>query len=260
VDSPTATSLPVRLGVALLKDRNGEIHLDLPVTGSIDDPKFSIWGIILQVIRNLITKAVTSPFALLGAAFGGGEELQYVEFDPGRATVPAEGAKKLDALAKALTEKPSLKLDITGYVDMEADREGLKQYLLQRKVKAEKLNDLVKKGASASPVDDIIVAPDEYEKYLTLAYRAEKFPKPRNFIGMLKSLPVPEMEKLILTHTEVGEEELRTLASQRANAAKEAILQAGKVDPERLFIIEPKTLAPEKKENLKSSRVEFKIG
>jgi outer membrane protein OmpA-like peptidoglycan-associated protein len=260
VDSPTATSLPVRLGVALLKDRNGEIHLDLPVTGSIDDPKFSIWGIILQVIGNLITKAVTSPFALLGAAFGGGEELQYVEFDPGRATVPAEGAKKLDALAKALTEKPSLKLDITGYVDMEADREGLKQYLLQRKVKAEKLNDLVKKGASASPVDDIIVAPDEYEKYLTLAYRAEKFPKPRNFIGMLKSLPVPEMEKLILTHTEVGEEELRTLASQRANAAKEAILQAGKVDPERLFIIEPKTLAPEKKENLKSSRVEFKIG
>jgi hypothetical protein len=260
VDSPTATSLPVRLGVALLKDRNGEIHLDLPVTGSIDDPKFSIWGIILQVIGNLITKAVTSPFALLGAAFGGGEELQYVEFDPGRATVPAEGAKKLDALANALTEKPSLKLDITGYVDMEADREGLKQYLLQRKVKAEKLNDLVKKGASASPVDDIILAPDEYEKYLTLAYRAEKFPKPRNFIGMLKSLPVPEMEKLILTHTEVGEEELRTLASQRANAAKEAILQAGKVDPERLFIIEPKTLAPEKKENLKSSRVEFKIG
>jgi outer membrane protein OmpA-like peptidoglycan-associated protein len=183
-----------------------------------------------------------------------------VEFDPGRATVPAEGAKKLDALAKALTEKPSLKLEITGYVDMEADHEGLKQYLLQRKVKAQKLNDLVKKGASAIPVDDVTVAPEEYEKYLTLAYRAEKFPKPRNFIGMLKSLPVPEMEKLILTHTEVGDEELRQLAAQRANAAKEAILQAGKVDAERLFIIEPKTLAPEKKDKFKSSRVEFKIG
>jgi uncharacterized protein involved in outer membrane biogenesis len=260
VDSPTATNLPVRLAVALLKDRNGEIHLDLPVTGSLDDPRFSIWSVVWQIIGNLITKAVTSPFALLGSAFGGGEELQYLEFDFGRFALAADGAKKLDALAAALADKPDLKLEITGHVDPEADREGLKQYLLERKVKAQKLNDLVKKGASASPVDDIIVAPDEYEKYLTLAYRAEKFPKPRNFIGMLKSLPVPEMEKLILTHTEVGEEELRTLASQRANAAKEAILQAGKVDPERLFIIEPKTLAPEKKENLKSSRVEFKIG
>jgi len=260
VDSPTATSLPVKLAVALLKDRNGEIHLDLPVTGSLDDPKFSVWGIILQIVGNLITKAVTSPFALLGAAFGGGGDLQQVEFDYGLSTIPPDGTKKLDALAKALAEKPSLKLEITGYVDMEADREGLKQYLLQRKVKAQKLNDLVKKGASAVPVDEVSVAAEEYEKYLTLAYRAEKFPKPRNFIGMLKSLPVPEMEKLILTHIEVGDEELRQLAAQRANAAKEAIRRSAQIDPERLFIVEPKTLVPEKKEKLKNSRVEFKIG
>jgi hypothetical protein len=260
VDSPTATNLPVRLAVALLKDRNGEIHLDLPVTGSLDDPKFSVWGIILQILGNLITKAVTSPFALLGAAFGGGGDLQQVEFDYGLSTIPPDGAKKLDALAKALAEKSSLKLEITGYVDKEADREGLKQYLLQRKVKAQKLNDLVKKGSPAVPVDDVAVTPGEYEKYLTLAYRAERFPKPRNFIGMLKSLPVPEMEKLILTHIEVGDEELRQLAAQRANAAKEAILRSAQIDAGRLFIVEPKSLAPEKKEKVKDSRVEFKIG
>jgi hypothetical protein len=260
VDSPTATNLPVKLAVALLKDRNGEIHLDIPVSGSIDDPKFSVWGIIVQIIGNLIAKAVTSPFALLGAAFGGGDELQQVEFDYGRSTIPPEGAKKLDTLAKVLSEKPSLKLEITGYVDPEADREGLKQYLLQRKVQAQKLNDLIKNGASAIPVDDVTVAPEEYEKYLTLAYEAEKFPKPRNFIGMLKTLPVPEMEKLMLTHIEVGEEELRMLAAQRANAAKEAILHSAQIDPERTFTVEPKTLAPEKKEHLKNSRVEFKIG
>jgi len=260
VDSPTATNLPVRLAVALLKDRNGEIHLDLPVTGSLDDPKFSVWGIILQILGNLITKAVTSPFALLGAAFGGGEELQQVEFDYGLSTIPPEGAKKLGALAKALAEKPSLKLEITGYVDKEADREGLKQYLLQRKVKAQKLNDLVKKGSPAISVDEVTVSPEEYEKYLTQAYRAERFPKPRNFIGMLKSLPVPEMEKLILTHIEVGDEELRTLGAQRANAAKEAILRSAQIDAGRLFIVEPKSLAPQKKEKLKDSRVEFKIG
>jgi hypothetical protein len=260
VESPTATSLPVKLGVALLKDRNGEIHLDIPVAGSLDDPQFSIWPIILKIIGNLITKAVTSPFALLGAAFGGGEQLQYVEFDYGRTVISDDAAKKLEALATALSEKPSLTLEIAGHVDPEADREGLKQYLLQRKVKAQKLNDLVKKGSPAVPVDEVTVEPAEYEKYLTLAYRAETFPKPRNFIGMVKSLPVPEMEKLILTHIEVGEEELRQLASQRANAVKEGLLRSGKVEADRLFLVEPKTLAPEKKENLKSSRVEFKIG
>jgi len=126
-------------------------------------------------------------------------------------------------------------------------------------VKAQKLNELVKKGAPAVPVDEISVAPDEYERYLTLAYRAEKFPKPRNFIGMVKGLPVPEMEKLMLTHIEAGDEELRQLASQRANAVKEAILQSGKVAAERLFIVEPKSLTPEKKDRVKDSRVEFKI-
>jgi hypothetical protein len=259
VDSPDATSLPVKLAVALLKDRKGEIHLDIPVTGSLDDPKFSVFSIILQVIGNLITKAVTSPFALLGAAFGDGEGMQYVEFDPGLASIPADGIKKIDALGAALAEKPSLKLEIAGYVSPEADREGLKQYLLQRKVKAQKLNDLVKKGGSAPPVDEVVVAPDEYEKYLTLAYRAEPFPKPRNFIGMVKSLPVPEMEKLMLTHIEVGDEELRQLAARRANTVKDALLKSGKIEAERLFIVEPKGLTPEKKDKVADSRVEFKI-
>jgi len=259
VDSPTATNLPIKLAVALLKDRNGEIHLDLPVTGSLDDPQFSVWQVILQILGNVITKAVTSPFALLGAAFGGGEELQYLEFDYGRTTISEQNAKKVEALAAALSEKPSLRLEIAGHVDPEADREGLKQYLMQRKLKAQKLTDMVKTGSPVS-VDEVTVAPEEYEKYLTRAYRAEKFPKPRNIIGMVKSLPVLEMEKLILTHIEIGEEELRLLASQRANAVKEAMLRSGKVEADRLFIVQPKTLAPEKRENQKNSRVEFKIG
>jgi uncharacterized protein involved in outer membrane biogenesis len=259
VDSPTATSLPVKLAVALLKDRNGEIHLDIPVTGSIDDPQFSVWSIVLQVIGNLIAKAVTSPFALLGAAFGGGEEMQYVEFDSGRATIPEAGVKKIDTLVTALSEKPGLKLEIAGYVSPDEDREGLKQWLMQRKVKAQKLTDLAKQGKAAVPVDDVSVAPEEYEKYLTLAYRAEPFPKPRNFIGMVKSLPVPEMEKLMLTNIEVGEEELRQLAAQRANTVKETILKSGKIEAERLFIVEPKGLTPEKKDKVKDSRVDFKI-
>ena len=82
VESPTATKLPVLLAVALLKDGNGTIHLDLPIQGSLDDPQFSVWGVVLQIFVNLITKAVTAPFALLGALAGGhGEELAFVEFE-----------------------------------------------------------------------------------------------------------------------------------------------------------------------------------
>lgn len=259
VESPTATKLPVKLAVALLKDRKGEIKLDIPVTGSLDDPKFSIWGIILKVIVNLITKAATSPFSLLGAIVGGGEELSYVEFEYGSSAITEPSLKKLNALTKALQDRPALKMDIEGHVDVEKDKEGLKQVLFQKKLKAQKLNEMVRKGIPAVPVDQVTIEPSEYEKYLKMAYKQEKFPKPRNVLGIAKDLPAPEMEKLMLTHIEVKETDLRSLASQRAMEVKEAILKPGQVEPERIFIVEPKSLAPEKKEKLKDSRVDFRI-
>ncbi len=259
VESPKATKLPVKLAIALLKDRKGEIKLDIPVTGSLDDPKFSVWGIILKVLMNLISKAATAPFALLGALFGGGEELSYVEFDYGSSTITEPNMKKIDTLVKALHDRPSLKLDIEGHVDLEKDKEGLIQYLFNKKIKAQKLNEMVKRGQPAVPVDEVKIEPSEYEKYLKMAYKEEKFPKPRNILGMAKELPVPEMEKLMLTHIEITEGDLRNLASQRAMKVKDAILKSGQVEPERIFILEPKSLAPEKKEKLKDSRVDFKL-
>ncbi|OGQ09057.1 MAG: hypothetical protein A2026_05950 [Deltaproteobacteria bacterium RBG_19FT_COMBO_46_12] len=199
------------------------------------------------------------PFSLLGAVFGGGEELSFVEFDYGSTTVAEPNAKKLETIVKALHDRPSLKMDIEGHVDMEKDREGLKQYLFNRKVKAQKLNEMVKKGQPAIPVDDIKIEPKEYEKYLKMAYKEEKFPKPKNVIGMAKDLPAPEMEKLMVTHIEVKESDLRILASQRAMKVKDAILKSKQIEPERVFILEPKSLAPEKKEKVKESRVDFKL-
>jgi uncharacterized protein involved in outer membrane biogenesis len=259
VESRTATKLPVKLAIALLKDRNGEIKLDIPVSGSLDDPKFSIWGIILQIIVNLITKAAASPFALLGAIFGGGEELSYLEFDYGLATISEPNLKKIDTLIKALSERPALKLDIEGHVDLEKDREGLKQFLFQRKLKAEKLKEIVKKNQPAVPVDEVQIDPKEHEKYLKLAYKEEKFPKPKNILGMTKDIPGPEMEKLILTHIEIKESDLRALANLRAMNVRGAILKPGKIESERVFILEPKSLSAEKKEKLKDSRVVFRM-
>ncbi|MDD5167334.1 MAG: DUF748 domain-containing protein, partial [Syntrophales bacterium] len=259
VESPQALKLPIGLAIALLKDRRGQIDLDIPIEGTTDDPKFSVWGLIVKVLVNLVTKAATAPFALLGSLFGGGEELSYVEFDYGRAEIADAGLKKIETLVKALYERPSLKLDIEGHADLERDREGLKTAALERKVKSVKLNDMIKKGLPVVPVDSIRIDPQEYEKYLTQAYLAEPFPKPRTVIGLVKTLPVAEMEKLILTHAVIKEGDLKLLADRRAQAVNNAILKSGKVPPERVFIVEPKSLAPEKKDKVKDSRIDFRL-
>ena len=259
VESPTATKLPVRLAVSLLKNKKGEIDLNIPVSGSLDDPKFSIFGIILKVILNLLVKAATSPFALIGAMVGGGGgDLDFLEFDYGSAEIRGESLNKLNSLAKALQDRPALKLDVEGHADLEKDKEGLRQYLFQKKLKTQKLKEMVKKGQPAVPVDQLKVEPPEYEKYLKMAYKEEKFPKPKNFLGIPKDIPAPEMEKLMFTYIEVKEADLRLLASQRSQKVKEALVK-NQVEPERVFLVEPKSLAPAKKEKLKDSRVELKL-
>lgn len=261
IESPDATKLPVKLAIVLLRDRNGQIKLDIPVEGSLDDPKFSVWRIVIKMIVNLLSKAATAPFALLGSLFGGGEELGYVEFDYGRASLTEANLKKVDTIVKILQEKPSLKLEIEGHADKERDREGLKHYIIQKKVRAQKLKDLMKKSSEDIPIDDVKVEPQEYETYLRRAYKAEKFPKPRNMIGFEKTIPAAEMEKLMLTNTQIKEDDLRSLARDRSLKIKARILKRGQgqIDAGRIFIVEPKTLAPEKKGKLKDSRVDFKL-
>jgi len=258
IESKDAVQLPVKLAISLLKDRTGKIDLDIPVSGNLDDPEFSVWKIIMKVLKNILVKAATAPFALIGSLFGGGEDLSYIEFDYGIPRVNDENLKKIDNMVKALSDKPSLQIEITGYSDAENDPEGLKTYYLNQKVKAQKLQKSGKKGKETS-VDDIIIEPEEYEKYLTLAYKAAKFPKPRTMVGLLKKLPVPEMEKLMLTNTKITDDDLRALASQRALNVKELITKSGQVSADRVFIIEPKSLTPEKKENIKNSRVDFSL-
>jgi hypothetical protein len=259
VESPEATGLPVRLAVALLKDRNGQIKLDIPVSGSIDDPQFKIGRIIWQIIVNLISKAATSPFTLLASLFGGGEELGYVEFDYGSSRIDGAGMKKIETLGKALYERPSLKLDVEGRVDIERDKEALRQYRFLKKIKAQKLSDMLKKRLRPVPVDEIKIETNEYDKYLTRAYNAEKFPKPRNMIGMTKTIPSSEMEKLMLTNIVVKDEDLRTLAVQRAMNVTDALLKSQNIPAERVFVTEAKSLASEENRKAKNSRVDFRL-
>jgi hypothetical protein len=142
---------------------------------------------------------------------------------------------------------------------MEKDREALKTLFFERKLKTQKVKETAKKGQPPVPVDEIKIEPNEYARFLKKAYKEEKFPKPKNFIGFEKDIPVPEMEKLMLTHIEVKEEDLRDLASQRSRKIKDFLVREGKIEPERIFLVEAKSLSPEKKENLKASRVDFRL-
>ena len=259
VESPKATKLPVKLAIALLKNRMGEIDLNIPVTGYINDPEFSVGKIIIKILLNLLVKAATSPFALLGSLFGGGADLSYVQFDYGSSELLQHDIKKLDTLVKALFDRPALKVDVEGHVDVEKDKEALRQYMFEKKLKAQKLKDLIKEGQPAIPVDQVTIGKEEYAKYLKMAYRAEKFPKPRTMFFFVKDLPVPEMEKLMLTHIEVKNDDLRQLASRRALKVKDYILKSGQITADRVFLVEAKSLEPEKKENLKNSRVDLKL-
>ena len=264
IESPQATKLPVLLAVALLKDRNGVIDVELPISGSLDDPQFSVGGIVLRLVINLITRAVTAPFALLGSVFGGssnGEELSYVEFDSGRATLSEAAHNKIATLAKAMNNRPALKLELTGRTDPASDPEGLKRVAIERKVKAQKLKDLRGKADAPKSVDEVQVNGSEYPQYLKAAYGEESFPKPRNAIGLARNLPVSEMEKLMMQHTTISDDDLRQLANRRAEVARDAIVRTGQVGSERVSIASAKPLSSEESAKVKAklNRVDFSL-
>ncbi|HET7365532.1 MAG TPA: DUF748 domain-containing protein [Burkholderiales bacterium] len=251
VDSPTATKLPVQFAVALLKDKNGVIDVNLPVAGTLDDPQFSVGGVIVQVFLNLIEKAVTSPFAAIASAFGGGEELAFVEFAPGSAVVDGAQETKLATLAKALNERPGLRLEVSGRIDTDADRQVLKRAAVDRQVQAMKASDIENGTVAAAGGAEPKVAPDEYGKYLAAAYRAADFERPFDAKGALQELPAAEMERLMLANAKVSDEDLRLLAQTRAQAAKDWLVGPGKIAPERVLI------APAASTEGKASRVDF---
>ncbi len=162
VNGPDATHLPVRLAVAILKDRDGKIVLDVPVDGSLDDPKFRIGKVVTRAILNILTKVATSPFSLLGAAFGGGgEELGYQDFAPGSTELTPADKQKLDALVKGLYARPALNLEISGSVDPVADHDGLQRVFLEKQLRTKKWLSLRKSQRATTTPDQITLTPEE---------------------------------------------------------------------------------------------------
>lgn len=253
IDSPDALKLPVLLAVSLLKDRNGVIDIDLPISGSLDDPQFSVGRIIVRVIVNLITKAITAPFSLLASAFGGGgQELGFVEFAPGSTELSDASRQRLDTLAKALTDRPALKLEATGRADAAVDEPALRVQYLDRLVRAAKAQ------STGELAESVKIEPAERARWLEAAYKAADLKtKPRNVIGLAKSLPPAEMEALLLASAPSGKPALKTLADQRGDRVK-AYLTA-KVPPERVLLTASKLGAEGIDDKGATTRVAFAL-
>ncbi len=239
VEGATA-SLPVKLAVALLADRHGVIDLDLPVSGSINDPQFSLGAVIWKVVTNLIVKAVTAPFALLASALeGGGGELSSVEFAVGTATLSPAAKAGLDKVAKALVERPALTLTVSGGSRLEVERDAWKHERLQQAVRSEKRRQAIAGGAAADA--EVTVGEQEYPALLKEVYKRADIVKPKNVLGLAKDLPPAEMEALLLASINVGDEAMQQLAVRRAVAVRD-YLASKELPTSRLFLGAPRTV------------------
>ncbi|MFP4533504.1 MAG: DUF748 domain-containing protein [Desulfobacterales bacterium] len=264
VESETAVNLPVGLAIALLKDRKGRIDLDMPVSGRLDDPEFSLTGVIIQSLRNLVAKAATSPFALVSSIVTGGEELRYIEFEAGAAELDEASREKLDAINKLLYERPALNLELTGYAAPEEDRAALKAAALERKIRAAKWAETSEQTETETiPFEEIELTEEEYLKYLRELYKAEVLdasdaPEDAKPLDD-ESLTAEEMAAEIRHRIEIKDARLRLLAQNRVQAVKGYLLNDDRIAGKRLFTREAESLTPPKAGKFKASRVELNL-
>ena len=229
VASPEATHLPVRLGVALLKDLDGKIVIDVPVSGSLDDPNLRIGKVVLRVIVNLLTKAAVSPFALLGSMFGGGgDELAFQEFTPGGSELQPAEIKKLDTMVKALTNRPGLSVALEGGYDGPADTYVLKRQKLATLVRGRIWEERHAADPNIAPPEKIEITAEANAAMVKKLFDA-KFPPGTEFGAPLAKAPVaaappPAPRKSFLGRVVdvVTLKALRSEAGQPAEAAQPA--------------------------------------
>ena len=232
-------SLPVRLAVALLADRNGVIDMELPIKGSLNDPEFRLGPVIFKILGNLIMKALTSPFSLLASALGGGDELGQVAFAPGSAALDAPARERLDKVASALKDRPALQMTVVGQASGEVEHSAWKRERLQEMLIAQKRRAALRSNQSADSVTQVSAA--EYPVLLKELYRRADMAKPRNVVGIAKEVPQTEMEALLLASIEVPANAMRELALARGVAVRDYLAQQP-LPLERLFLGAAKAL------------------
>jgi len=244
VDSPEATHLPVKLAIALLKDSNGVIDLPVPVDGNLDDPNFHLGPIIWKVVVNLVTKIVTSPFKLLGSLFGGGENLNIIEFAPGSAAIDPAATAKIESLRKAMASRPALKLEIPEASCPEADSAALASRGWQDAQTALARAELGKHADDPGAVEALLRDPKQYRSALQRALERAgiQAPAPQPAQGASKAdtqaAEIAASEAALKEKVAVvGPAALEALGRARADRAQNALLADSGMDPKRVFLV-----------------------
>jgi outer membrane protein OmpA-like peptidoglycan-associated protein len=243
VDSPDATKLPVRLAVALLTDRHGVIDVNLPVSGSINDPQFSIGGVVLKVIGNLIVKAVTAPFSLLMGE-SSADSLSQVQFEPGTTRMRGDAEQALNRIAEALNNRPALKMTVTGAADPQTEREAIQHTWLEERLLAERRQELLRAGAPMDAPVPALGAPDR-ERLLRRLQSALRTAKQ---LGPFSQPTPAQLEAELKASHLVTADSARELALQRGLAVRDALIARG-LARERLFLAAPRLRLAEGDEN-----------
>ena len=268
VESPDAVHVPLKIAVSLLKDRHGVIDLNLPMTGSLDDPQFRVGPIIWKMFVNLVTKVAAAPFAFLGHLFGGdNEHLNLIEFAGGSAELDKPAQDQLSAIAKGLKERPQLKLDIPMVSAESIDRPALAAARL-RSTLLTRVADTREGRKHPDTAGEIALAdPEKHFKLLLAQYQAD--------LGKDKALPPSvaavqqangketppydaanaDLSAALLDHIQVPDSDLEALGKQRATAIQGALVSDGQIEPSRVFIVN----APAKAQSGDKVKVELAL-
>lgn len=242
VDSPDAVDLPIRLAVALLKDTQGRISIELPIEGDLNNPQFSVMPIVWQTLRNLVLRAAQAPFKMLGGLVSGGssEDLGNVSFAPGSSDLSADTQKALDKLSAALKERPTLKLEIEGTSAASSDGPLIAQQRLEREYQATYYRILQRRGDKVPARAGMLQVPeDEKAPMLEGIYRARlKQQPPAEWANLGKEERTNQMRAAMLKFWSGNEVLLRELGQNRASSIKDYLVDKGKLEDERVYFVD----------------------
>ena len=245
VDNPNAVSLPLKLAVALLKDSSGKIKIDVPITGSLDNPKFNIGSIVADALVNVLSKVVTSPFRALGSLIGSEKDMSTISFAAGDSSLNKQQQDKLDSLSKALKERPILNLDIKGAAFQEQDWPVLREGALYDQLKKRRAIEINKSADKKIRDEYVELSDDDYKRLLADMF-IEKFPllAEKSFLGTPQLMnpkagdfyEIAKQKLFTIIKAEQGR--LKRLASARALAIANYVVQKGGVPRQRVYILD----------------------
>ncbi|MBM7063117.1 DUF748 domain-containing protein [Pseudomonas sp. UL073] len=242
VDSPDAVDLPIKLAVALLKDTEGKISIELPVEGNLDDPQFSVMPIVWQTLRNLVLRAAQAPFKFIAGLVGGSGDvdLSSVAFAPGSSELDKPAQGNLDTLSKALKERPLLRLEVEGASAQSSDGALLAEQRLQREYQSTYYKILQRRGDKV-PADakQLEVPEGEQRVLLEGIYRTRlKQQPPAEWKELGSDERETKLREAVLQSWGQSELLLRQLAQARAAAIKDYLVDKGGLPDERIYLID----------------------